>query len=45
MYLARDRERLRNHAFLQREQRVDYMFWADQAPYFEEDVLKCFKKQ
>ena len=23
--------------------RVDYMFWVDQAPYFEEDVLPCFE--
>jgi hypothetical protein len=22
--------------------RVDYMFWVDQAPYFQEDVLPCF---
>ncbi|MEO1306695.1 MAG: hypothetical protein AAFV38_01860, partial [Pseudomonadota bacterium] len=27
------------HDFLQ----VDYMFWVNQQPYFEEDVLPCFE--
>lgn len=30
------------HAFAADFLRVDYMFWVDQAPYFEEDVLPCF---
>jgi hypothetical protein len=30
------------HEFAKDFLRVDYMFWVDQAPYFEEDVLPCF---
>lgn len=30
------------HGFAQDFLRVDYMFWVDQAPYFEEDLLPCF---
>lgn len=30
------------HAFAQDFLRVDYMFWVDQAPYFENQVLPCF---
>lgn len=32
------------HAFAKDFLRVSYMFWANQKPYFEEDVLSCFKK-
>jgi hypothetical protein len=31
------------HEFAADFLRVDYMFWVDQAPYFEEDVLPCFE--
>ncbi|MEO1451633.1 MAG: hypothetical protein AAFV07_19040 [Bacteroidota bacterium] len=31
------------HAFARDFLKVDYMFWVDQEPYFEEDVLKCFE--
>lgn len=31
------------HAFARGFLKVDYMFWSDQAPYFEEDVLPCFE--
>jgi hypothetical protein len=31
------------HAFAQDFLRVDYMFWVDQPPYFEEDLLPCFE--
>jgi hypothetical protein len=31
------------HGFAQDFLRVDYMFWADQSPYFEEDLLPCFE--
>jgi hypothetical protein len=30
------------HAFAKDFLKVQYMFWADQEPYFEEDVLPCF---
>ncbi len=30
------------HAFAKGFLRVDYMFWSNQEPYFEEDVLPCF---
>ncbi|MEM7379897.1 MAG: hypothetical protein AAF361_01720 [Bacteroidota bacterium] len=30
------------HAFAKDFLRVNYMFWVDQEPYFEEDVLSCF---
>ena len=29
------------HAFAADFLRVDYLFWVDQQPYFEEDVLPC----
>ena len=32
------------HAFAKDFLRVDYMFWANQTPYFEQDVLPCFTK-
>jgi len=31
------------HAFAQDFLQVDYMFWVNQEPYFEEDVLPCFE--
>lgn len=31
------------HAFAQDFLKVDYMFWVDQQPYFETDVLPCFE--
>ena len=30
------------HAFAKDFLKVKYMFWVNQAPYFEEDVLPCF---
>ncbi len=30
------------HAFAKGFLKVDYMFWVNQKPYFEEDVLPCF---
>ncbi|WP_130736277.1 hypothetical protein [Flavobacterium sp. J27] len=30
------------HAFAKDFLKVDYMFWSNQKPYFEEDVLPCF---
>jgi hypothetical protein len=33
------------HSFAQDFLRVDYMFWVDQSPYFEEDVLPCFESK
>jgi hypothetical protein len=30
------------HAFARDFLGVSYLFWVDQAPYFEEDVLPCF---
>lgn len=30
------------HAFARDFLRVDYMFWVNQEPYFEQDVLPCF---
>jgi len=33
------------HGFAAEFLRVDYMFWVDQAPYFEEDVLPCFPER
>lgn len=30
------------HGFAKGFLKVDYMFWVDQAPYFEEEVLPCF---
>mgnify|MGYP000079545397 CR=1 FL=1 len=32
------------HAFAQEFLRFDYMFWVNQAPYFEQDVLPCFNQ-
>ncbi|MBS1660035.1 MAG: hypothetical protein JST68_03185 [Bacteroidetes bacterium] len=32
------------YAFAKEFLKVRYMFWADQKPYFEEDVLGCFSK-
>ena len=32
------------HAFAKDFLRVRYMFWANQKPYFREDVLSCFSK-
>ena len=32
------------HAFAKDFLRVSYMFWANQKPYFKEDVLSCFSK-
>ncbi|MEL6640233.1 MAG: hypothetical protein AAFN63_08265 [Pseudomonadota bacterium] len=31
------------HAFADGFLQVDYMFWVNQSPYFEEDVLPCFE--
>lgn len=31
------------HAFAKDFLKVDYMFWVNQEPYFEEDVIPCFK--
>jgi hypothetical protein len=33
------------HAFAREFLNVQYMFWVDQKPYFEEDVLPCFGDQ
>ena len=33
------------HAFAQDFLKVQYMFWVDQAPYFEQDVLTCFESE
>lgn len=33
------------HGFAAGFLRVDYMFWVDQSPYIEEDVLPCFAKE
>jgi hypothetical protein len=30
------------HAFAKDFLKINYMFWANQEPYFKEDVLKCF---
>jgi len=30
------------HGFAREFLEVSYMFWVNQAPYFEEDVLPCF---
>ena len=42
--LQADRENLvpMLHAFARDFLEVDYMFWVDQEPYFEQDVLPCF---
>lgn len=32
------------HAFARDFLKVDYMFWANQPPYFAEDVLPCFSR-
>ncbi|HTM97442.1 MAG TPA: hypothetical protein VL088_01800 [Pedobacter sp.] len=32
------------HAFAKDFLKVNYMFWVDQKPYFEKDVLPCFSK-
>ena len=32
------------HSFAHKFLKVDYMFWVNQKPYFEEDVLPCFKQ-
>lgn len=32
------------HAFAKDFLRVSYMFWVNQEPYFEEDVIPCFSK-
>jgi hypothetical protein len=31
------------HSFAQSFLHVNYMFWVNQEPYFEQDVLPCFK--
>ena len=31
------------HAFAKDFLKVNYMFWANQEPYFKTDVLSCFK--
>ncbi|WP_222939704.1 hypothetical protein [Photobacterium sp. BZF1] len=33
------------HSFAQNFLNVDYMFWVNQEPYFEQDVLPCFENQ
>ncbi|MEZ5045134.1 MAG: hypothetical protein R2828_34890 [Saprospiraceae bacterium] len=33
------------HGFAKDFLNVSYMFWVNQAPYFEEDVLSCFKNE
>ena len=33
------------HGFAKHFLHVNYMFWANQAPYFNEDVLSCFSKE
>ncbi len=33
------------HAFAKDFLKVNYMFWVDQKPYFERDVLSCFSKK
>lgn len=33
------------HAFARDFLSVDYMFWVDQAPYFENQVLSCFEEE
>jgi hypothetical protein len=33
------------HGFAKDFLRVRYMFWVNQEPYFEEDVMKCFERQ
>lgn len=33
------------HAFAKDFMQVDYMFWVDQKPYFQKDVLPCFPAQ
>nr|WP_298794212.1 hypothetical protein [uncultured Allomuricauda sp.] len=33
------------HAFAKDFLKVDYMFWVNQKPYFEEDVLPCFPNE
>ncbi|MFM2587694.1 hypothetical protein [Vibrio sp. TBV020] len=30
------------HSFAEKFLKVDYMFWVNQAPYFEQDVMPCF---
>ncbi len=32
------------HSFAQKFLDVDYMFWVNQQPYFEQDVLPCFEQ-
>jgi hypothetical protein len=37
--------KISNNCFLpNRDIFRDYMFWANQKPYFKEDVLPCFSK-
>lgn len=33
------------HQFAKDFMRVDYMFWVNQAPYLQEDVLPCFTSE
>lgn len=33
------------HSFAKDFLRVNYMFWVNQEPYFEEDVMPCFSKE
>ena len=33
------------HAFAKDFLKVNYMFWANQEPYFSEDVIPCFKRK
>lgn len=33
------------HAFAENFLKVQYMFWVNQAPYFQQDVLPCFSSE
>ena len=33
------------HAFAKDFLKINYMFWANQAPYFKTDVLSCFRNE
>jgi hypothetical protein len=33
------------HGFSKNFLRVDYMFWVNQEPYFEKDVMPCFESE
>ena len=32
------------HAFAKDFLKIDYIFWVNQKPYFEEDVMACFEE-